>query len=341
MSIDSQMTEIAIKPIKYSRRDSLINRVGTRSLQGEGMLVALKLLPRRDNQNGAVYWVRCTCTFCERHQGGECGLEYEIRSSCFKRTNACRSCGATIAQSRRWENHSRQSKYVPTPQIDEMLQRIYRIGRHKVADRQGVPTLQTYGQRIGWTSAALEERARQLGLCRPRKNPLWTTQELAILERLAPLRSSKYISAVLREKGFIRSPSAVENKLVKHQLRNEDDGSFTCASLGTALGMSDGGARVRQWVEQGLLKGTNLDNEPPRHGQIVKITRTALKRFLRRHYQLIDLRKVDQDWFFDLIFDGKIGETVNQVLKRTAKPKRKVFFLQELRRGEVTSACAK
>ncbi|HEY0004936.1 MAG TPA: hypothetical protein VGB17_09010 [Pyrinomonadaceae bacterium] len=36
----------------------------------------------------------------------------------------------------------------------------------------------------------------------------------------------------------------------------------------------------------------------------------------------VDLRRVDQLWFLDIVFDGKIGDTVETVLRKTATPKK-------------------
>jgi hypothetical protein len=46
------------------------------------------------------------------------------------------------------------------------------------------------------------------------------------------------------------------------------------------------------------------------------VHRNDVRRFIQRNPMAVDLKRVDQFWFLDLVFDGKIGETVESVLRK-------------------------
>lgn len=170
------------------------------------------------------------------------------------------------------------------------------------------------------------ERARELGIQRPLRNPKYSTEEIEIIERLAPMRSAAYISRVLKSRGFDRTACAVGAQIKQRQLRCESDDAYSCESLARALGYV-GGRKVRQWVEQGLLRATTAEGKPVVSGTIARIKRSEVKRFLRKHYNLIDLRKVEAAWLFDVVFDGRIGESTEQVLRETGKARATTSYL--------------
>jgi hypothetical protein len=63
---------------------------------------------------------------------------------------------------------------------------------------------------------------------------------------------------------------------------------------------------VKRWLHSGQLKfqkqGSGHEHD------IYLIHESEIRRFILANPTKIDLRKVDQTWFFDVMFEGKIGE---------------------------------
>jgi hypothetical protein len=90
-------------------------------------------------------------------------------------------------------------------------------------------------------------------------------------------------------------------------MRYKHDGSFYSAnSLAQALGIDS--HAVTRWIKSGHLKaklrGTARGEQ--QHGDIYLIYEKDVRRFILEHPTDIDLRKVDQLWFLDLITNGLV-----------------------------------
>jgi AraC-like DNA-binding protein len=188
---------------------------------------------------------------------------------------ACCDPGRIKAQSRR--------KYVFTDQIDQFIREIYLCSRY-AKTRPGIRLL---AKRVGMPHWALKKRARELGLARTKELP-WSELELAILSRYAWM-----------------SDERIHLKLKR--MRFKHDGTFYSANgLAQALGIDS--HAVTRWIKHGHLKaklrGTARTEQ--QNGDIYLIHEKDVRRFILEHPTDIDLRKVDQLWFLDLITNGLV-----------------------------------
>jgi hypothetical protein len=191
----------------------------------------------------------------------------------------------------------RRRKYGFSTQIDERIREIYlhhpnaksRPGLRKLADQVGIPH---------W---ALKKRARELGLTRTKEKP-WSEPELAILARYAWM-SDERIRLKLKAAGYARTVTGIHLKL--RRMRFKSDPSFYSGKgLADALGIDS--HVVTRWIKAGnlraQLRGTNRTEQ--QGGDIYLIREKDVRRFVLEHPTAIDLRKVDQLWFLDLITNG-------------------------------------
>lgn len=188
-------------------------------------------------------------------------------------------------------------KYAFTAQIDQRIREIYlyhpsaksRPGIRKLADQVGIPH---------W---ALKKRARELGLARTKESP-WSEAELAILARYAWM-SDEHIRLKLKASGYDRTVTGIHLKL--RRMRFKSDPSFYSGKgLADALGIDS--HVVTRWIKAGhlraQLRGTKRTEQ--QRGDIYLIREKDVRRFIVEHPTEIDLRKVDQLWFLDLITNG-------------------------------------
>jgi hypothetical protein len=191
----------------------------------------------------------------------------------------------------------RRRKYVFTSQIAERIRAIYlhhpnaksRPGIRKLADQVGIPH---------W---ALKKRARELGLARTKEKP-WREPELAILARYAWM-SDERIRLRLKAAGYARTVTGIHLKLKRMRFKC-DPNFYSGKGLADALGIDS--HVVTRWIKSGHLKaqfrGTARSEQ--QGGDIYLIREKDVRRFVLEHPTEIDLRKVDQLWFLDLITNG-------------------------------------
>src|SRR5208337_596447 len=212
-----------------------------------------------------------------------------------------RACPATIRVSSdqsRVKVHSRR-KYIFTDQIDQLIREIYLNHR----DAKTLPGIRLLAKRVGMPHWALKKGARELGLARTKELP-WSEPELAILSRHAWM-SDERIRLKLKAAGYSRTVTGIHLKLKR--MRFKHDGSFYSANgLAQALGIDS--HAVTRWIKGGHLKakvrGTARTEQ--QNGDIYLIHEKDVRRFILEHPTDIDLRKVDQLWFLDLITSGLV-----------------------------------
>jgi hypothetical protein len=150
-------------------------------------------------------------------------------------------------------------------------------------------------------------RARELGLAAEKKQPEWTTDELSILERYS-WQTPPALRRTLARAGFKRSLTAVTNK--RQRLRLVAGRQWlTRTDLMRGLGIDDW-RKVERWVRSGQLYGHWREHEPgneDKTGQWI-FHRRGVRRFILMYPLEIDLRRVDQTWFFDIITEGNFGD---------------------------------
>ena len=166
--------------------------------------------------------------------------------------------------------------------------------------RPGLPRL---AKKVGMPQWALKKRARDLGLART-KELHWSERELEILARYAWM-SDERIRLKLKAAGFVRSVTGIHLKLKRMGFKH--DGNFYSAnSLAQGLGIDS--HAVTRWIRSGHLKaklrGTARTEQ--QNGDIYLIHEKDVRQFILAHPTDIDLRKVDQLWFLDLITNGLV-----------------------------------
>ena len=190
-------------------------------------------------------------------------------------------------------------KYIFTDQIDQLVREIYL----NPPDAKTRPGIRLLAQKVGMPHWALKKRARELGLARTKELP-WNEPELEILARYAWM-SDERIRLKLKAAGYTRTVTAIHLKLKR--MRFKHDGNFYSAcSLAQALGIDP--HAVTRWIKSGHLKaklrGTARTEQ--QNGDSYVIQEKDVRRFILEHPTDIDLRKVDQLWFLDLITNGLV-----------------------------------
>jgi hypothetical protein len=189
--------------------------------------------------------------------------------------------------------------YIFTDQIDQLIREIY-LNRRESNGRLGFRLL---SQKVAMPHWALKKRARDLGLARTKEQP-WSERELEILARYAWM-SDERIRLKLKAAGYVRTVTGIHLKLRRMGFKH--DGSFYSANtLAQALGIDS--HAVTRWITSGHLKakprGTARTKQ--QNGDIYLIHEKDVRRFILAHPTDIDLRKVDQIWFLDLITNGLV-----------------------------------
>jgi hypothetical protein len=203
----------------------------------------------------------------------------------------CVACDRVKVQSRR--------KYVFTDQIDRLIRESY----HNRQNERTRFSVRALAKKVGMPHWALKKRARELGLARTKELP-WSERELEILGRYAWM-SDERIRLKLKAAGYTRTVTGIHLKLKR--MRFKHDGSFYSAcSLAQALGIDP--HAVTRWIKSGHLKakprGTARTGQ--QNGDSYLIQEKDVRRFILEHPTDIDLRKVDQLWFLDVITNGLV-----------------------------------
>jgi hypothetical protein len=191
-------------------------------------------------------------------------------------------------------------KYVFTNQIDELIRGIY-LDRPGAKTRPGIRVL---AKKVGIPHWALKKRARELGLARTKETP-WSEPELEILARYAWM-SDERIRLKLKAAGYSRSATGIHLKLRRMRFKH-DPGFYSANGLAQALGIDS--HAVTRWIRschlKAKLRGTARGEK--QNGDIYLIREKDVRRFILEHPTEIDLRKVDQLWFLDLVTNGLVG----------------------------------
>lgn len=142
----------------------------------------------------------------------------------------------------------------------------------------------------------INRQAARLGLTMKMDRKPWTSAELALMEKLVGRVSSATIAKRLH-----RPESSVVNKLKRlGNSRRVSDG-YTMRDLEQCLGEDH--HKISIWIANGWLRdrlqGTRRHDGSGR--DIHRIRENDLLRFLKGHPREINLGKVDQMWFLDLV----------------------------------------
>ena len=183
------------------------------------------------------------------------------------------------------------AKYVWRPEFDEHLKAHYYGGvnrRFRVLNRMirltGLPR---------WY---IKRQASRLGLTMRMDRRPWAPVEVDLLERLVGTVSTAAIAKRLR-----RPEVSVVNKLKRLRISRRVREGYTMRDLELCLG--EGHHKIGQWIAAGWLRdhvqGTRRHDGNGK--DIHRILDKDILAFLRNHPQEINLGKVDQTWFLDLV----------------------------------------
>jgi transposase len=186
----------------------------------------------------------------------------------------------------------KRSHHLPTPWTvddDAYLRSEY------MPDRRG--HVRTIAEQLGRTVHAVKRRAGLLGLRRPRRQQRWNPDEEQFLQNQA----GTLLTATLAKR-LNRSVSAVTHKCRQLHLRTRFREGYTLDDLVTCFGASP--HTIHRWVHDSKLQIHYRHTSRPHDAWYV--TEHAILTFIEQHPLAFDLHRVDQIWFLDLLFDGKI-----------------------------------
>lgn len=150
-------------------------------------------------------------------------------------------------------------------------------------------------QRLGKPAWWVQKRAARLGVTRPMRVDVWTLRELDILEEWAHA-GNPVIRAKLAAAGFKRTDGAIGIQLKRRDIDRTNPDVWTATSVAPLFGVNP--ATVADWVERRGLKAKRVSWGP--NGKLL-ITRADLKRWVNTNRAHVDLRRVDQHWFLELM----------------------------------------
>jgi IS30 family transposase len=142
----------------------------------------------------------------------------------------------------------------------------------------------------------VKRQAARLGLTMHLDRRPWTRAELEVLENLVGRVSSATIA-----KRLGRAESSVVNKLKRMQTSRRMRNGYTMRDVEMCLGEDH--HKIAGWIKNGWLQD-HLQGTRRHDGNgndIHRICEEDILNFVRNHPQEINLGKVDQTWFLDLV----------------------------------------
>lgn len=142
----------------------------------------------------------------------------------------------------------------------------------------------------------IKRQAARLGLTMHMDRRPWTRAEMDLLDKLVGRVTSATIAKRLR-----RPESSVVNKLKRMGTSRRVRDGYTMRELELCLGEDH--HKIAQWIKNGWLQD-RLQGTRRHDGngnEIHRIREKAILNFIRDYPQEINLGKVDQTWFLDLV----------------------------------------
>lgn len=218
----------------------------------------------------------------------------------------CHECGSTIEEGRqdrapilarfclkcRSARRRRYNvKYAWLPQHDAYLRAHYYGGLHQ----RGRVILELARQ-TGFPRWYIKRQARRLGLTMHQDRQPWTQVELDALDRLLGRVSAATIAKRLKR---TETSVVMKIKALGHSRRVSE--CYTMRDLEECLGEDH--RKIQKWIARGWLRdrlqGTSRHDG---NGQdIHRFSEKDILAFIKQHPQEINLGKVDQVWFLDLV----------------------------------------
>jgi len=142
----------------------------------------------------------------------------------------------------------------------------------------------------------IKHQATRLGLTMHIDRRPWTRAEMDLLEKLVGRVSSATIAKRLR-----RPESSIVNRLKRLGTSRRVRDGYTMRELELCLGEDH--HKIAGWIKNGWLEdrlqGTHRHNG--NGNDIHRISEKEILNFIRSHPQELNLGKVDQTWFLDLV----------------------------------------
>ncbi len=174
-------------------------------------------------------------------------------------------------------------KYPFTAELTEGLREAYRAP-NKRALSERLKALRR--QRPSWPVGVWWQEAQRLGIAIEDRRPRWTAAEDR--ELMLGL-GSVTIATLARRLG--RTRESVEGRARKLEMSWRVRDGFDQQGLAACFGVMP--VKVSQWLQDGLL-----------HLSEGRISEREVARFIRRHPDAYDLRRVDQLWFKSILTAG-------------------------------------
>ena len=194
-------------------------------------------------------------------------------------------------EQREKQGRGRKSKYAWLTEYDAYLHAHYFGGLNR--------RFNVLNQMVRMTGAPrwyIKRRAARLGLTMHIDRKPWTRAELALLEGLVGRVSSSTIARRLH-----RPESSVVNKLKRIGTSRRVRSGYTLRELELCLGEDH--HKIEVWIKNGWLRD-RLQGTARRAGNgkdIHRIRERDVLAFIKFHPREINLGKVDQIWFLDLV----------------------------------------
>jgi hypothetical protein len=142
----------------------------------------------------------------------------------------------------------------------------------------------------------IKRQAGRLGLTMRMDRRPWTATEMDLLERLVGR-----VSTVSIAKRLHRPETSVVNKLKRMGTSRRVREGYTIRDLGLCLGEDH--HKIAAWIRNGWLRDRlqGTSRQDGNGNDIHRIREKDVLSFMKRHPAEINLGKVDQTWFLDLV----------------------------------------
>lgn len=174
-----------------------------------------------------------------------------------------------------------------TPSIDDLIRNTY-------SSNPNIAKISALAESIGKPRWWVSRRAGELGLTKPRlaAEP-WSKAECAVVDRMGDAGINA-IASGLRAAGFSRTMSSIAMELKRQARSRTPRDVWSARTLAEYMGVDS--KTVAKWIAVDALPA-----QQDHHSW--KIQRADFKDWLAGHRTCFDLRKVDQEWFLELLFD--------------------------------------
>lgn len=162
--------------------------------------------------------------------------------------------------------------------------------------------IKALAERIGRPAWWVQKRAASLGVTRTNRTRVdaWQAAELEIVDRWASA-GLDIIVRKLKAEGYRRTPTAVAIIIKRRGIDCTDPDVWSATQLGPLFGRDP--ATVADWIERRGLAARRVNHGP--NGKLL-VHRKDLRRWVAANPQYIDLRRVDQSWFWDVMFGASV-----------------------------------